>query len=334
MGIWRNRDQLRDPELKRNAATLPKLITSAWAESTSAKYARGWQGWLHWATNYTEIAVMPADPFHVAMYYNDMVCLGASTSAITSAHMGIRQMHIIAGLAPPTNHPFLKAAYEGAKRLSAPNTNRNKKEPMTAGIIKQIVEAYRHTEDLIKIRFVITCLMSFAGFLRSDDLRRIQVKNISFYDDHLTVFLPKAKNDQSRKGNLVHIAKLDSTYCPVECTRKFIAQAQLQGEDYLISTLRKTKNGHRADGRKPLSYTRLRDDFHQHLKPILSLPSTEPGNISLHSMRSGGASEAAAQNVSDRLIKKHGRWRSDSSRDLYIKDTKHNRLTITRRLGI
>ena len=114
---------------------------------------------------------MPSDPFHVAMYYNDMVYLGTTASAITSAHMGIRQMHIMAGLTPPTDHPFLKAAYEGAKRRTAPNTTKNKKEPMTSDIIRQIVHAYGHANDLVKIRFLVTCLLSFAEFFRSDDLR-------------------------------------------------------------------------------------------------------------------------------------------------------------------
>ena len=44
--------------------------------------------------------------------------------------------------------------------------------------------------------------------------------------------------------------------------------------------------------------------------------------IGLHSLRSGGASSAADNGVSDRLIAKHGRWSSNSYRDCYIKDNK------------
>jgi hypothetical protein len=41
----------------------------------------------------------------------------------------------------------------------------------------------------------------------------------------------------------------------------------------------------------------------------------------LHSLRSGGASQAANNNVTDRLFKAHGRWRSENANDGYVKDT-------------
>jgi hypothetical protein len=39
----------------------------------------------------------------------------------------------------------------------------------------------------------------------------------------------------------------------------------------------------------------------------------------LHSLRSGGATTAANLGISDRLFKKHGRWRSETAKDEYIK---------------
>ena len=277
---------------------------------------------------------MPADPFHVALYYNDLVAQETTISGITTAHMGIRQSHIMAGIHSPTEHPFLKAAFEGAKRLTAKNTSRNKKEPMTTDTLKLITDAYKDTENLLEIRFVVTCLISFSGFLRSDDLRVVQMKHITFHSDHMTILLPKAKNDQLRQSELVYVARLNSTSCPVRWIERYVRLAQLKDDDFLITPLRKTKGGHSADGRKALSYSRLRDDFYEHLNPVLGRPKRQPGEISLHSLRSGGASEAAAQNTSDRLIRKHGRWRADATRDIYIKDTKRNRLQVTRNLGL
>ena len=54
----------------------------------------------------------------------------------------------------------------------------------------------------------------------------------------------------------------------------------------------------------------------------------------LHSLRSGGASAAANNDVSDRLIGKHGRWSSNGSRDRYIKDSKAKRLKVSSSLGL
>ena len=54
----------------------------------------------------------------------------------------------------------------------------------------------------------------------------------------------------------------------------------------------------------------------------------------LHSLRSGGASASAAAGVSDRLFKKHGRWRSETAKDGYVKESVNEKLTVTKMLGI
>jgi hypothetical protein len=49
----------------------------------------------------------------------------------------------------------------------------------------------------------------------------------------------------------------------------------------------------------------------------------------LHSLRSGGATTAANLGISDRLFKKHGRWRSETAKDEYIKDSLKDRLIVS-----
>ena len=44
-------------------------------------------------------------------------------------------------------------------------------------------------------------------------------------------------------------------------------------------------------------------------------------NYGLHSLRSGGASLTAHNGVSDRLSKRHGRWKSDRPKDVHIEDS-------------
>ena len=43
--------------------------------------------------------------------------------------------------------------------------------------------------------------------------------------------------------------------------------------------------------------------------------------MGLHSVRSGGASTTARSDVNERCIKRHGKWKSDVSKDGYIEDT-------------
>ena len=50
--------------------------------------------------------------------------------------------------------------------------------------------------------------------------------------------------------------------------------------------------------------------------------------------RAGGATVAANAGVSDRLLKRHGRWKSDSAKDGYIKDDIVSLLSVSQTLGL
>ena len=54
----------------------------------------------------------------------------------------------------------------------------------------------------------------------------------------------------------------------------------------------------------------------------------------LHSLRSGGASAVANAGISDRLFKRHGRWKSDRAKDGYVKDNIISLLSVSRSLGL
>ena len=48
----------------------------------------------------------------------------------------------------------------------------------------------------------------------------------------------------------------------------------------------------------------------------------------------GGASATANIGVPDRLFKKHGRWRSETAKDGYVKDSMKDRLSVSLNLGL
>ena len=53
-----------------------------------------------------------------------------------------------------------------------------------------------------------------------------------------------------------------------------------------------------------------------------------------HSFCRGGASEASNNNVDHRLIMSHGRWSSQKSKDLYVEDDIHMKLSASSALGL
>ena len=79
-----------------------------------------------------------------------------------------------------------------------------------------------------------------------------------------------------------------------------------------------------------LSYTRCLELLSEGLASV----GLNPKNFGMHSLRSGGATAAANFGVPDRLFKKHGRWRSETAKDGYIKDTLKDGLSVSINLGI
>jgi hypothetical protein len=57
-------------------------------------------------------------------------------------------------------------------------------------------------------------------------------------------------------------------------------------------------------------------------------------DYSLHSLRSGGATAAARNNIPDRLFQRHGRWQTDSIKNAYIEESVQNLLFVSQNFGI
>ena len=91
-----------------------------------------------------------------------------------------------------------------------------------------------------------------------------------------------------------------------------------------------TKAGERLRKTGRLSYTRLRELL---LSKISQL-GYDPTLFSMHSLRAGGATAAANAGVEDRLFKRHGRWKSETAKDGYVKDSVERRLEVSKQLGI
>ena len=114
--------------------------------------------------------------------------------------------------------------------------------------------------------------------------------------------------------------------------QRYMSMAELS----MSSTLRlfrgitRCKKGERLRSSGILSYTRLRELF----KAKLTELGFDTNLFGLHSLRAGGASAAANAGVPDRLFKQHGRWRSKSAKDRYVKDSASALLSVSKSLEL
>ena len=113
----------------------------------------------------------------------------------------------------PTDHLLVKQVLAGSRRILAHKTT--KKEPIASEILNKMFDKFvTPASQLPIVRTMSICLLGYAGFLRFSELASLREYDISFYDEHMEVFIELSKTDQFR-GAWVPIARTGSSICPV-----------------------------------------------------------------------------------------------------------------------
>ena len=151
-------------------------------------------------------------------------------------------------------------------------------------------------------------------------------------DSFLVLHSDKNKTDQYRQSNKILISKGSTSACPYNMFLNYLQLVDSGGvsEFFLFRPIYRSGSTCKLIRKnKKRGYTAARTTL---LKRInLVSPHCD---IGLHSFRSGGATVAAHADVSERCLKKHGRWKSDFSKDGYILDSTEKRLSVLQVLGL
>ena len=262
--------------------------------------------------------------------------MGKSISVITQFVASASWLHRIGGYANPTDSDLIRTILEGAKRLQGKPTTR--KEPVSPEILKKIYKRMKSKGARLSLshqRTITFMVLAFSGLLRCQEALHIKRNNIAFHSSYVALFLESSKTDKYRAGRTVLIARTGTSLDPVLQLFKYLKAARIphKSEQYIfrsIYTDKKTGMQSLRPGNKPISYTTIKDVLKDELQAI----GLDPKRYGTHSLRAGGATAAANQEVPDRLFKIHRRWRSDDSKDRYIKDSIDRRLHITLNLGL
>ena len=322
-------NELEDPELKELASKLPTTILHSRANSTTRKYLGAFRRWKVWATSH-KLVPIPARPHEVALYLQHLADESGSKSAVEEICHALAWVHSTAGLASPSSHPFVKATLEGLQRsLAKPVV---KKEPITLEMLEAMVSDAKNSGSLSDLRLVTACLLSFAGFLRFDELINLRPCDFTFNQDMLKIQIVRSKTDQLRQGNEVLLARTNNCTCPVAMLERYMQRTGMSLDDQrsLFRPIQSTKKGEHLRDAGKISYSCLRDLFRKKLAD-LGFP---PDEFGLHSLRAGGATAAANAKVPDRMFKRHGRWKSENAKDGYVKDDVKSRLEVSKSLGL
>ena len=210
----------------------------------------------------------------------------------------------------------------------------NKKETITPDTIYRICVQFAHEGSNLKdLRTALLFVLGFYGLFRINELLDVQPSDILVHDDHLQINVKSSKTDQFRQSNEVFIAKSGGATCPHSLLSRYrsATSIDLNSSAYIFRTLQP----HRKDnsytlGPRRLSYTRCRELVKKSLLAI----GVNSVSFSTNSLRPGGATfiadNLAKSGSSDRLLMLHGRWKSETAKNMYIKDSLDSRLQLTR----
>lgn len=204
----------------------------------------------------------------------------------------------------PLDSDFCANIVKSAKRKKSQPVK--KKKPITSEIIKNILDI--HSKE------------------------NAEVRHIEFCGSYLKIFIPRSKTHIDKEITYTFHYASGSKFCPVGVLRRYL---NLSGTD-LQSTLplfrplvfQRSSFSYSLKGGK-LSYTTCRDI----LRETFSGLDYNPNDYFLHSLRAGDITSAVHQSsnsISERLLKKHGRWKSDSAKDVYFEESLENRLQVTK----
>ena len=241
--------------------------------------------------------------------------------------------HKLAGFIDPCKSDIVSFARDAAHRKIGHLIK--KKEPVTPAILSSIVNAYGNTNSNLKdVRVATLCLLCYSGFLRFSEFVNLRRTDITFFPTYIKLFLFKSKTDIYREGRDVVISRTGLPTCPVNMLERYLKLANIKddSEEFIFRPLYlcKSENSYKLRSSGQLSYTRAREIFMSSFHDL----GLDKSKFCLHSLRSGGATAAAAASVDDRLFKKHGRWKSNTAKDGYVEESLSDRLLVTKKLGI
>lgn len=319
---------MQDPELKRLAAALPKTVLSSRADSTTIKYMYAFRKWKEWAEAKREVVVFPVQDIQFALYLQHVAETTKSRAAVETAVNAASWAQQLAGLRPVSSFPFVQVVLSGLQRTLA--KPKKKKEPVTVEMLAALVQS--SDGSLADLRLIAMAILAFAAFLRCDELVKLRCCDVLFNPSGLSINLPRSKTDQYREGSSVLIAPSGTSTCPVAMLKQYCTKAavELTSENFLFRGIVKTRKGERLRNSGHISYTRVRELILQRLKKL----GYDASKFGMHSFRAGGATAAANAGVPDRLFKRHGRWRSESAKDGYVKDSVESRLSVSQSLKL
>jgi integrase len=220
----------------------------------------------------------------------------------------IAEAHKALGLESPTSAGVVRNTLKGIKRTLG--TAPVQKAPALTKDIRAMVGAA--DSGLIGARDRAVILLGFAGAFRRSEVVGLDVEDLDFNHDGLTVTLRRSKNDQDGQGRKVGIPYgANPETCPVRNLRAWLEASCIEAGAVFRSV---NRHGQVKPGRlSGIDVARI-------VKKLVERAGLDATSYAGHSIRAGHATSAAIAGASERSIMNQTGHRSVQMVRRYIRD--------------
>ncbi len=292
--------------LQETAEQAKEYMRQAKAPNTVRAYRSDWQRFSAWCAQ-RALASLPASEDTVALYLADLAAT-AKTSTLQRRLSAIAQAHKTAGLPAPTTDAKVRLTWAGIRRQKG--TAQVGKSPILTADLRRLLATCEDRPLGLRDRALL--LVGFAGAFRRSELISLDVADLTFGSNGVTVKLRRSKTDQEGHGETVGIPRGTNTdTCPVNAL-----QAWLESAGIKVGPVFRPIDRHANIKDQRLSDRAVALIVKRHAEAA----GLDAATYSGHSLRSGLATSAAMGGASERAIMRQTRHRSLPMVRRYIRE--------------
>lgn len=289
-------------ELAPLAARARALALEAQAPHTRELYRAAWRRFVAWTTSLPPSPETdpgpPSAPELVALYLTARAEAGRSVATIELDLAAIAAAHQAAGQACPRRHPGVLRVLAGIRRTLG--VAQRRAAPLLPEQLRQALRATPGERlELLALRDRALLLLGFAGAFRRSELVALEVRDLAFDTEGVTIMIRRSKTDQEGEGVRFGVPRsAEEALCPVRALRAWLGAAKItEGRVFAVSDQTVSRVVKRAAARAGL----------------------DPALYSGHSLRAGLATAAAVAGKDLASIMRQGRWRKADTVIGYIR---------------
>lgn len=284
------------------------------ADNTKKAYKSDLKFFEQWAQKH-DVRHLPASGVTVANYISHLAKIGRAVSTISRVLSSISQDHKLHDFDNPTKTQKVAKVHRGIKRKNG--TAQNRAKALVIADLKIFCDGIRPT--FLGRRDKALVLVGWSGALRRSELVALNLEDIDFVDQGMTLQITRSKTDQQGAGYKIGIPfAADKQYCPVLNLKKWIDLARLSSGPLFIAVGNNGKKFHAViDEPRRLSAAMVNTVIKRRAKQA----GINTAGLSGHSLRAGFVTSAAKIKVPEYVIQDHTRHRSVRVLRSYIRDT-------------